>query len=215
MKIVVISDTHMQHEELGILRGDVLIHCGDSGFGFDDSDADVNKLDEWFGRQKFDQILYIGGNHDFAIEKRARTRDNVFRNAVYLEDQSLQYRGIKFYGTPWVPELSQWAFYLPPDEMRKRWELIPEDTDVLITHTPPLNILDCNRGGKACGCPDLRKRVFDLSPRFHCFGHVHASAGTLDLARTTYINASMVNSQYELVRLPHEIHIDVAQTNQL
>jgi hypothetical protein len=40
----------MQQEELGVLRGDVLIHCGDSGFGFDPSDADVDKLDDWFGR---------------------------------------------------------------------------------------------------------------------------------------------------------------------
>jgi Icc-related predicted phosphoesterase len=201
----------MQHEELGVLRGDVLIHCGDSGFGFNGSNSEVDELDEWFGRQEFDRILYVGGNHDFAIENRVRMGDQVFRNAVFLQDQSLHHGGIKFYGAPWVPELSQWAFYLPPEEMRKRWELIPEDTDVLITHTPPLNILDHNRSGKACGCPDLRKRITDLRLRFHCFGHVHASAGTLNLIRTTYINASMVNSQYELVRRPHEINIEETQ----
>jgi len=30
MKIVVVSDTHGRHDELGLLSGDVLIHCGDA-----------------------------------------------------------------------------------------------------------------------------------------------------------------------------------------
>jgi hypothetical protein len=91
--------------------------------------------------------------------------------------------------------------------MRKRWDMIPKDTDVLITHTPPINILDRNSRGRACGCPDLRQRLTDLKLRLHCFGHVHASAGTHQLNQTTYINASMVNSQYELVRMPHEVNL--------
>ena len=213
MKITIISDTHMQHEKLGVLRGDVLIHCGDSGFGFDHSDADVDSLDDWFGRQEFDRILYVGGNHDFAIEKRARTGHQVFRNAAYLEDAPLQYRGINFYGAPWIPELEGWAFHRPAPEIRERWELIPPETDILITHTPPHNILDRNRRGKACGCPELRKRVLDLRPRIHCFGHVHAGGGMLSLLNTTYINASLVNSQYELERKPYEVDIDARSTS--
>lgn len=207
MKVVIISDTHELHEELGVLRGDVLIHCGDSAYGMSPSDAQVDKLDEWFSRQQFDLILVIGGNHDFEIQRRVGLDKPMFRNATYLEDKGIQFRGVNFYGAPWVPELSGWAFYLPAEKMRKRWDMIPPDTDVLITHTPPINILDRNSRGKACGCSDLRKRLTDLKPRLHCFGHVHASAGTQQLNQTTYINASMVNSQYELVRTPHEVNI--------
>jgi len=94
---------------------------------------------------------------------------------------------------------------MPPEEMPSRWEGIPQDTNVLITHTPPLDILDRNRGGKSCGCPHLRARVDKLKPRLHCFGHVHASAGTLELNQTRYVNASMVNSQYKLIHPPHEV----------
>ena len=207
VKVVVISDTHELHEELGVLQGDVLIHCGDSAYGLSHSDAQVDRLDGWFGRQRFDRILVIGGNHDFEMQRRVAAGERLFRNADYLEDRAIQYHGITFYGAPWVPELADWAFYLPPDELRRRWDLIPEDTDILITHTPPLNILDRNSRGKACGCPDLRKRLIDLAPRVHCFGHVHASGGSIELHDTKYINASLVNSRYELIRRPHEFDI--------
>jgi len=207
VKVVVISDTHELHEALGVLEGDVLIHCGDSAYGFNRSDAQVDRLDDWFGRQHFERILVIGGNHDFELQKRVETNERLFRNADYLQDKAFQFQGINFYGAPWIPELSGWAFHLPADELCNRWDLIPDNTDVLITHTPPANILDRNSRGKACGCPILRKRVIDLKPRVHCFGHVHASGGTIELQGTTYINASLVNSQYELVRRPQEFEI--------
>lgn len=207
MKIVILSDTHEKHEELGILAGDVLIHCGDSAYGFGSTDAAVDLLDEWFGRQTFGLILCIGGNHDFGLQARVGDQDPVFRNAVYLQDNSVRYKGVTFYGTPWVPELAGWAFYLPSNEMRDRWELIPETTDVLITHSPPHGILDRNSRGKSCGCPDLLKRVLDIGPRIHCFGHVHASAGTLQFRGTTFVNASVVDSRYRIARQPYEFDV--------
>jgi Icc-related predicted phosphoesterase len=207
MKIVIISDTHAKHEELGMLRGDVMIHCGDSGFGFGASDLVVDLLDDWFGRQAFGLILCIGGNHDFGLQARVGVRDPVFRNAVYLQDDSVRYRGFTFYGAPWVPELAAWAFYLAPDDIREKWERIPDTTDILITHSPPHGVLDRNSRGKSCGCPDLLRRVLDVGPRIHCFGHVHAGAGTLKLRGTTFVNASMVNSQYQIARRPYEFEV--------
>ena len=209
MKIVVISDTHGLHEQLGPLRGDVLIHCGDSALGFERSHEQVARLDDWFGNQLFDRIFVVGGNHDFEIEARvAAQAQPIFENALYLHDEAYQYRGVNFYGAPWVPELAGWAFYLPPNEIYRRWQSIPPDTDVLITHTPPLGILDRNSRGKSCGCPELRKRLDEIHPRVHCFGHVHASAGMLTGKHTEYVNASMVNSKYELSRRPHEFEIE-------
>jgi hypothetical protein len=207
MKIVIISDTHQQHHELGVLTADVLIHCGDSGYGLHASDSDVEALDDWFGRQAFGLILCIGGNHDFALQARVGVCVPVLRNAVYLQDQVLHYRDRTFYGTPWVPELASWAYYLPPGDLRAKWELIPDATDILITHSPPHGVLDRNSRGKSCGCPDLRQRVLDIRPRLHCFGHVHASSGTLAHAGTTFVNASVVNSQYQIARRPYEFDV--------
>jgi predicted phosphodiesterase len=70
MKVVIVSDTHNRHEDLGVLRGDVLIHCGDNGIGFERETGEVERLDDWFGRQDFQRILCIGGNHDFQMQER-------------------------------------------------------------------------------------------------------------------------------------------------
>ena len=207
MKLVIVSDSHGRHEDLGTLRGDLLIHCGDSGNGFTRHADDVDRLDAWFGQQRFDRILCIGGNHDFEIQARAERGGPVFRNAEYLQDQAYEYRGVRFYGSPWTPELVNWAFNLDDDELRNRWELIPDEVEVLITHTPPFGILDRNSSGRNCGCRKLQRRLLDLHPRIHCFGHIHASAGTTSMNGTTFVNASMVNRRYEIVRAPVELDV--------
>jgi Icc-related predicted phosphoesterase len=202
MNIVMISDTHTQHEKLGTLSGDVLIHCGDGGLGRDADWAQVEQLDTWFGRQAFKVILCTGGNHDFALEAASSRRLPLFKNAIFLEDEEFHFGGVKFYGAPWVPELRDWAFYQSGPALCERWALIPEDTEVLITHTPPFGILDANSTGRFCGCTDLRKRVDALQLKLHCFGHIHASAGQMRYNDTMYVNASMVNRAYQLAREP-------------
>jgi Icc-related predicted phosphoesterase len=61
--------------------------------------------------------------------------------------------------------------------------------------------------GKACGCAQLRRRVFAIRPRVHCFGHVHASSGTLDCDGMTFVNASMVDSRYRITRQPYVVDL--------
>ena len=207
MKLVVVSDTHAQHQDLGVLSGDVLIHCGDGAFGRDASWGDVQRLDAWFSRQAFKLILCTGGNHDFALEEAAGRGLPTFRNAIYLEDSGVEFEGVKFYGAPWVPELRGWAYYQSGTSLKDRWAMIPEDADVLITHTPPYGILDETRQGRLCGCNDLRERVEKLRLRLHCFGHVHASAGMVQIGGTTYANASMADRNYKLVRSPIAVEL--------
>jgi Icc-related predicted phosphoesterase len=189
------------------LHGDVLIHCGDGCNGFRRDAADIDRLDEWFGRHTFRAILYIGGNHDFHVQARAFEKRPVFENATYLQDQCFELSGLRFYGSPWLPDLYGWAFFLDEESRRKKWASIPDMTDVLITHTPPHGILDQNRRGDHCGCVELQARVSELRPRLHCFGHVHASAGMTTLDGTCFVNASMVNSSYEIARQPFVVEL--------
>jgi len=202
MRLVVISDTHSGHEALGALSGDVLIHCGDGLNAFEPASDELQKLDEWFGRQSFAAILYVGGNHDFKIQRRAAEGEAVFQHATYVEDRTFTISGVRFYGSPWIPELADWAYYRSAPDLQERWSAIPDDVDVLITHTPPHGILDRNSRGKHCGCPALASRVSVVRPRLHCFGHVHAGAGSCLLDGTTYANASSVDSQYRIARPP-------------
>jgi Icc-related predicted phosphoesterase len=202
MRIVVISDTHWKHEELGQLEGDVLIHCGDIYNAFDKNPQTLVNLDHWFGQQQFQRILCIGGNHDFLLQESVEQNKPLFGNAIYLQDQVYEYQGVQFYGSPWIPELEGWAFYLDSENLCEKWSQIPGKVDVLITHTPPHGILDRNRAGKSCGCPELRRRVEQLRPQLHCFGHIHASSGIQQFNGTTFFNATSVNSRYQIVRQP-------------
>jgi len=212
MKIVIVSDTHGQHEDLGQLQGDVLVHCGDMCDGFRRNSYDLDSIDDWFGRQRFDVILCIGGNHDFDLDTRQNYRRGFyFKHAIYLEDKLFEYKGVRFYGTPWVLDLPGWAFYLNPATLRRKWQMIPLGLDVLITHVPPKYILDTSRSGNIhYGCSALAERVKEVRPRIHCFGHNHASYGTRQIDGITYVNASNVTytgGAFRMQNSPVEIEV--------
>ena len=202
MKITIISDTHNLHRQFAPLEGDVLIHCGDMFNLRDDDPSAITDMDDWFGEQKFDLILCTGGNHDHLLQDYVKYRGNPFKNAIFLQDESYKYNGVVFYGAPWVPELASHAFYQNSRGLITKWSKIPSETDVLITHTPPSGILDQSSLGLQLGCEFLPRELMRVAPKLHCFGHVHASPGRVKQGRTTYINASSVNSQIQLVREP-------------
>ena len=196
---MIVSDTHERHDEYGVLEGDVLIHCGD---GSESSASSVEQLDAWFERQRFSHVLAIGGNHDYELLRRVRKQEPVFRHARFLLDETVELEGLRFYGSPWVPRLFGWAFFAKDETLAQRWAAIPEDTDVLITHTPPAGILDQDRGGFGHGCALLRERLTQLAPRIHCFGHVHASGGVREEPPTIFVNASAVTHAQPQLRAP-------------
>ncbi|MDB2687266.1 metallophosphatase domain-containing protein [Mariniblastus sp.] len=209
MRIVITSDTHGKHDALAELSGDVLIHCGDFCDGFHPNPVDIQRIDDWFGRQSFRHVLCVGGNHDFVAQDRTQVESVLFQNATYLQDSSVTIDGIRFYGAPWVPTLQRWAYYLSDDELREKWELIPDDTDVLITHTPPWYILDSPRDASVhCGCSHLAARIATLNLRLHCFGHNHSSYGRVVREGVTYLNASAVDSDFEIANPPFVIDIE-------
>jgi len=78
---------------------------------------------------------------------------------------------------------------------------IPEDTDVLISHNPPYEILDFD-DNIHYGCPDLLQAVERIKPRYHLFGHVHAAHGIKKLQQTTFVNAAIMNEIYEFTNKP-------------
>lgn len=210
MRIVVTSDTHGKHDNLPELSGDVLIHCGDFCDGFKPDASDLDRIEDWFGRQRFRHILCTGGNHDFVAQERDLDSEPLFQNATYLVDSGVEIEGIRFYGAPWIPTLQSWAYYLPDDELRAKWELIPDETDILITHTPPWHMLDSPRNPAIhCGCSHLAARIAELDLKLHCFGHNHASYGREELNGTIFLNASAVDLDFEISNPPFVIDLSV------
>lgn len=202
MRLVIISDTHGRHSELGRLSGDILIHCGDFEDMFQRNGDVLGNVDRWFAKQHFEHIICIGGNHDRTLEYCGAKRAQPFRNATYLQDEEFSFRGRRFYGAPWVPDLPNHAFYAGDAALRAAWAAIPPDVDVLVSHTPPAGILDVSSRGRALGCRHLTDRLAQVRPALHCFGHVHASAGQRVIGETTYVNASSVDSSMTIAHAP-------------
>jgi len=223
MRIVCISDTHSLHHQMSNINslpeGDILIHSGDcTNMG---KDNEVIDFVHWFQNIKgFDHKVFIAGNHDFGFEKYNGIRhhnelpwlhhllneENLSQSDVtYLHDSGFTIespefsRPIKVWGSPWQPEFFNWAFNLPRggNELREKWDMIPEDTDILITHGPPHGIRDYTEYGKQnVGCELLRLRTDIVKPKIHVFGHIHGSYGPAYIGDTAFINASICTERY-------------------
>ena len=202
MKITFISDTHTKHDEMtkDLPGGSILVHCGDvSSRG---SKSEIKEFFDWFTSLPYEHKILIAGNHDFGFQKG---NIDIPEGVHYLQDSEVIIEGIKFYGTPWQPWFYDWAFNLPigGQELKDKFELIPDDTDILITHTPPKGFLDrVIRGNQSVGCEILRDRILKISPKINSFGHIHEDYGQIEFNGITFINASLLNHRYEYTNKP-------------
>ena len=201
IRLVAISDTHGLHRHLTIPDGDILVHAGDiTGHGQVEQVADFN---EWLGTLPHRHKLVIAGNHDFCFEDQPVETAALLTNCIYLFDEAITLDGLYFYGTPWQPWFFDWAFNLRRgSEIRAKWELIPPETDVLITHGPPLGYGDLTSRGEYVGCADLLESVRQKRPKLHIFGHIHEGYGMTHNQHTTFINASSCTLQYQPAQRP-------------
>jgi predicted phosphodiesterase len=228
MKITLISDTHTKHQNLNsdLHGGDILIHSGDfMNSGYDKSD--VTDFFDWFSSIKgYDKKIFIAGNHDRILENDPTWSTLAIKdypNLIYLQDEGYSIydieddSSVKLYGSPWQPAFFNWAFNLPRngEELKEKWDAIPSNTDILITHGPPFGYLDIP-GGQSIrvGCEMLRYRVDELKPKIHVFGHVHGGYGYYFNGHTHFFNASVLNERYKYTNKPFTFEWDQS-TNEI
>lgn len=204
MRIAVISDTHghlpeVSPVDLALICGDIM-PANDHSRTFQRSWLDTNFREWLVNIVSADKIIGIAGNHDFIFQTEPMTVNNMFLPWTYLQDSGTRYEGLNIWGSPWVPNLPDWAFYAS-DQMRDdKWWQIPDDTNILITHGPPRNIRDmtCPRYGSVhAGCAYLAERVTKLpNLKLHVYGHIHEARGKTEALGCKFINASYVDENY-------------------
>jgi Icc-related predicted phosphoesterase len=203
MKIVAISDTHCRHHSLRLPKADAIIHAGDvTSRG---KESEVMDFMAWFSKLNYRYKIFIAGNHDFFFETKnaAILQKHIPPNVIYLNDSGAEIEGLKLWGSPITPWFYNWAFNKPRGQsIKKHWDLIPADTDILITHGPPYGILDITIENRHTGCKDLLKTVEAIKPKAHVFGHIHESYGLKRKGETLFINACILNESYELLHKP-------------
>lgn len=184
-----ISDTHNWHEDLELGNGDLLIHAGDfTDFGME---YEVEDFIHWFARQNYRHKIFIAGNHDLFMESvsQKEMKQLIPDTVTYLENRSITIEGVKIFGSPVTPYYFGMAFNEKRGKaIQKVWNKIPNDTDILITHGPPLGILDND-----LGCEDLLQSVQKNNPRLHVFGHIHEAKGMIKSKNTIFANASIMH----------------------
>lgn len=209
MKIVFISDTHGQHRKLKNLpKADLIIHGGDvSKLG---QAHEVEDFIHWFLRLDYAHKIFIAGNHDFYFEDYSRDfiQKKLTSNCHYLCNSGVEIEDVKIWGSPVTPTFFNWAFNVNRGKpIQKYWNMIPSDTDILVTHGPIGGILDRTTSNINAGCDDLLKTVNKVKPKFHLFGHIHEAYGKEKVKETTFVNGSLLNQKYELVNSPVEIDL--------
>lgn len=198
--ILCVSDTHnCILEKLPLLASDLLIFSGDCCFsGSLEGVCLFNNMLEII-KDRFDKIIYVPGNHDRIFEKDTLLAKASLTNAEVLINEDITYNGFKIWGSPITPEFNNWAFNRKRGaEIRRYWDAIPKDTDILITHGPPLGILDTIAVSfPHLGCEDLFDVVTnDVKPKLHVFGHIHGGYGTFESVDTCFVNASIMDERY-------------------
>ncbi len=223
MKIVCTSDTHRMHGMLKMPKGDILIHAGDfTDWG---STSDMVDFKDWLREQDYKHKFFIAGNHDVKFEIIPDYCKSIFKGvATYLDSDVVEVEGLKIFGTPYTPRFAgafQLGFSSGEDD-RAFWNtIIPDGIDILVTHGPPLGILDIverinDVDGKPdiehCGSLGLLERVAEVKPKLHLFGHIHQSYGTKKSDYgTKFVNAAAQDFVKGILNKP--IVVEVKKTS--
>ncbi len=173
-KVFAFSDIHVMYQRLTIPSdADILICAGDVCEGF--NPADLQDFFDWYISIPAKLRIFVPGNHDRIFDQKPiQARNLIPGGVIYLENEGLEFDGIKFYSVPARPYLKEPAS-------------IPTDVDFLITHGPAYSYLD-----RDLGCKQLFFAVASARPKYHIFGHVHEEGlqRKAMLGGTTFLNVS-------------------------
>lgn len=222
MKITCISDLHGYYPKLD--GGELLIVAGD--LTGRDTDKEHLNFIEWLVELDYKKKIYIAGNHDGFLDPKTKRHGQIKTpsewNIEYLCDSGTEFEGLKIWGSPWTktfigmnPKCKAFTCETE-EELAQKWKLIPEDTDILITHTPPFGILDgipLEDGSMYhVGSKSLRRIIGKVKPILWVCAHIHEGYGQFkDISLTGihyhFVNASYVNEYYKPINNPVKINL--------
>lgn len=236
MRITHISDTHNKHNKVITPGGDILIHSGDiSSIG---RKHEVEDFIKWFSKQPYRFKIFIAGNHDLTFDSEVLFRDKSVHfdrkqyfelpvegkpdwlvdaiselddDVFYLENSSIDIEGIKIWGSPISPSFGYgWGFNKDRgQEINEVWNTIPNDTDIVITHSPIYGYCDkVSNTNQKVGCEDLYHRLQEVKPHLHFAGHIHEAYGYGETKWGYTFNGCSCNLRYDIDNNPITFYYD-------
>jgi Icc-related predicted phosphoesterase len=237
VKLVAISDTHGQLFHDKVPECDILIHCGDVSPARDHS-IQFQKIwlyDNFISSLPLvpaKHIVFVGGNHDFYLYNLYKNKleeeliEKLPSNVHYLRDSEITLEGIKIYGSPWVENLSNWAFNLNGEnEKINTYSMIPEGLDILVSHAPAFKYCDTimeYNDTENLGSKYLAVEVAKKKPKLVLTGHIHSGNHKIENMIGKDINnpdnikfrcVSLLDESYSLHYEPFVFQYDVEKKN--
>jgi predicted phosphodiesterase len=173
ISVLAMSDSHRRHNRFTLPEADVFIHAGDfSNFG-----SGAEEFAVWYWQLPYKHRFVVLGNHegkDATAERSPETWRKLFgptllhneAAAIALEDKRLL-----IYGAPYGTRDFAGA---------------PSGLSILVTHEPPLKMLD-----RHIGSEEVAQGIRSLRPALHLFGHVHQLGGRSAFSEgTLHVNAA-------------------------
>jgi len=215
IKVVAMSDLHgilppsntIPKCDLVLIGGDI---CGHHGI-FDQSVWLYDTFRPWLENLPAERVVGVAGNHDFIWEKSPHLVPKL--PWIYLQDNMYTYKGWKIYGSPWQLRFYDWAFNLDEPEIERKWNLIPDDVDILVLHGPPkffgdkVTSIKSGEDGFA-GSLSLTNRIRVIQPKLVVFGHIHPGFGIYEENGTILANVSLVDNKYLWKNHPVQFTLD-------
>jgi hypothetical protein len=202
LRIVALADLH---GHLPVVPPcDLLIVAGDL-CAADDHDPDEQErwlcgtFAAWLTATPARHRVGVAGNHDLLAEQRPDLPAAL--PWAYLCDSGITVEGVSVWGSPWQTPWDDLAFNLPEPAISARWDQIPAGTSILVTHAPPYRLGD-REGAIEIGSASLRRRVADVAPALHVFGHAHGGHGVYHLGASLLVNAAVTDGTYRPIHPP-------------
>lgn len=205
MHILATADLHGNRPE--VEPCDLLLIGGDiCPLGYeDDYDLMLKWLDgpfrNWLAGIEAKQIIGIAGNHDFIFQYMPTFVERLHLPWTYLKDSETEYEGLRIYGMPWVPNLSAWAFFAPKEALKERYDAIPKEADIILSHGPVHGYGDTHYySGEKLGCKSGTDMLERVKPKAFVCGHIHEGFGSYRYEGRNHItniyNVSYVDETY-------------------
>lgn len=202
MRIACLSDTHGLLPPVEAFEGaDLVLHAGDIG-----PDRNVQR----FINEELWPWVRAVRNQDIPVWLTLGNHDNPFEYSIHpdlpiITDDVVVVGSYKIWLSPWSPQFGNWHWMTDESRLSDLYRRIPQDCDIIVSHTPPYQMCDQNVGGEHCGSKALRVRLRELSrakreldgwPIVVC-GHIHEAKGYKSSEFAHVYNVTSLDEYYQ------------------
>lgn len=222
LKVVAISDLHghlpdyIEESDLMLLAGDIspISIQGNKKLMWEWFSGEFRK---WVELLPVDKVIMIAGNHDFIEHWKAKDKlafQRLFNGKLrYLcnEEYVYMHNGVhwKIFGTPYCNIYGNWPFMRTDEQLNVKFREMPEDVDIIISHSPPFAVGDIDicmedniykSGYGHIGNRILKKWIFDnMNFKLLVCGHIHSGDhNPVEFNNGICVNVSLLGEDYKI-----------------